>query len=71
MHEISVGSFQCMIQFMLLKNLLNPILKESHSLSMLLLDKGYTGKMGELRKVFGLALITLHDFFLTKIIILF
>ena len=71
MHQISVGSFQCMTKFMLLENLLDLILEEPNGLSMLLPDKGYTGKMGEFWKVFRFAWITLHDLLLTKIIILF
>lgn len=60
-----------MIKLMLLEDLQNAILEEPDSLSMLRFYERDTGKVGELRKVFGFAWISLHERFVTERIILF
>jgi hypothetical protein len=60
-----------MLKFILSEDLLNSVLELSQSLPVLLPDEGNTHKVGELRKVFDLAVLWLHDCFGQTIIILF
>lgn len=67
-HKVSVGSFQSMTEFVLMENLLYPILEESQRWSMFLSYKRDTGKVCKFRKVLRLACFFFHKLLIPTII---
>ena len=71
MHEVCICPLESGLEFFLLKDLLNTVLKETHCFAMLLANERNASKVGEFREVFWLFEFSLHELFCTKVIILF